>query len=257
VLKLSVCIEMIFRDDDITDRIQKVKDVGCPAFEFWGWRNKDMDAIKAKADECGLAIAASVVEAGKPLVDDSTTADWVQGARESIDMAAKYGIPTLIVTVGQEIDEQPRIQQHNAILAGLKEAAPYAEDKGITLVLEPLNILVDHKGYFLWSSHEGVEIVAEVDSPRIKLLYDIYHQQIMEGNLIDNITRAIDHIGHFHVADVPGRNEPGTGEINYANVFAKIDELGYEAYVGLEYRPTGCHAEGVKAALCAAGIETT
>jgi len=245
---------MIFRQDDILDRIQKVKDVGCPAFEFWGWRNKDLDAVRAKADECGLPIAASCVEADCALVDDASTAKWVQGARESIDVAVKYNIPTLIVTTGQEIEEQPRIQQHDAIIKGLQGAAPYAEDKGITLVLEPLNILVDHKGYFLWSSHEGLEIIHEVDSPRVKLLYDIYHQQIMEGNLIDNITRSIDHIGHFHVGDVPGRHEPGTGEINYANVFAAIDRLGYDAYLGLEYSPTGDPAEAAKAALRAAGL---
>jgi len=255
VLKLSACIEMIFRnEDDFLTRIQKVADVGLPAFEFWGWRQKDLPAIKAKADECGLAIAASVVEAPAPLVNPGTTAQWVEGARESLEAAQSVGIPTLIVTTGQEIEGLGRAVQHDAIIEGLKAAAPLAEQAGITLVLEPLNILVNHKGYFLWSSQEGLEIVDDVGSPNVKLLYDIYHQQIMEGNLIDNITAGIEHIGHFHVADVPGRHEPGTGEINYENVFARIDELGYQGYVGLEYAPTGDHTEGVKAAMAAAGL---
>ena len=113
-----------------------------------------------------------------------------------------------------------------------------AEEAEVTLVLEPLNILVDHPGYFLTSSREGFEIVEQVDSSAVKLLYDIYHQQITEGSLIATITSHIELIGHFHAADVPGRHEPGSGEINYANVLAAVDEAGYEGFIGLEYAPT-------------------
>ncbi len=135
------------------------------------------------------------------------------------------------------------------MVACLKTAAPLAEEAGVTLVLEPLNILVDHPGYFLTSSREGFEIVEQVGSPAVKLLYDIYHQQVTEGNLIATITSHIDLIGHFHAADVPGRHEPGTGEINYANVLAAIDEAGYEGFIGLEYAPTVATAESLQAVL--------
>jgi hydroxypyruvate isomerase len=106
------------------------------------------------------------------------------------------------------------------------------------VVVEPLNVLVDHPGYYLTASAEGFEILDEVGSQAVKLLFDIYHQQITEGNLLANIVPHIKQIGHFHVADVPGRHEPGTGEINYANVFHAIDKAGYEGFVGLEYWPT-------------------
>jgi len=114
------------------------------------------------------------------------------------------------------------------------------------LVIEPLNVLVDHPGYYLTTSAEGFEILDEVDSPNVKLLYDIYHQQVTEGNLIATITSHIAQIAHFHVADVPGRHEPGTGEINWVNVLRAIDEAGYAGYVGLEYMPTGATVESLE-----------
>lgn len=244
-LKFSVCIEMLFNDLDILDRPAAVGKSGMSAFEFWGWKGKDVEAIKAKADEAGVTLAVFCVVADGALVNPEQTDVWVAGAKESVDLAKKVGVKTLITTVGQEIESLPREAQHASIVKGLKAIAPYAEQQGITIVVEPLNILVDHKGYYLDTSDEGFEILDEVGSPNIKLLFDIYHQQITEGNLIDRITAGIDKIGHFHVADVPGRHEPGTGEINYRNVFAKIAELGYEGYVGLEFTTTTTAAEAM------------
>ena len=117
---------------------------------------------------------------------------------------------------------------------------------GVTLVLEPLNVLHDHRGYYLWSSYEGFGIIEEVGSPAVKLLYDVYHQQISEGNLISNIKNNAHLIGHVHIADVPGRHQPGTGEINYKNVFAALDSAGYEGYTGMEFSPVGTSADAVK-----------
>ncbi|MBU0609685.1 MAG: TIM barrel protein [Armatimonadetes bacterium] len=252
-LKLSVCIEMLFNQLDILDRPAAVAEVGLPALEFWGWKNKDVDAIKARADAAGVKIAGFCVVADAPLVNPETTTTWVEGAKESILEARRVGVPTLIATTGQEM-EIPRQAQHDAVVAGLKAVAPFAEEQGITLVLEPLNVLTDHKGYFLVTSDEGFEIIGEVASPRVKLLFDIYHQQISEGNLIVRITSNIDKIGHFHVADVPGRFEPGTGEINYTNVFARMAELDYAGYVGLEFRPSTDPATALKQVKAIAGV---
>ena len=141
------------------------------------------------------------------------------------------------MTVGQQLAGVGREQQHAAIVNALRGLAPRAQQHGVTIVVEPLNILINHKGYFLSTSEESFQIIDEVGSPAIKVLFDVYHQQITEGNLINNITTFFDKIGHFHIADNPGRNEPGTGEINYANVLRTIDDLGYSGYIGLEYRP--------------------
>jgi len=245
-VKLSACIEMIFGNTpEFVDRIDKAAECGLPGFEFWRWGGKDMEAIKARAEAKGIALAAFCCDSTGTLVDPSNTAAWVEGARQSVAKAVEMGCPTLIATTGNEMDI-PREQQHASIVAGLKGIAPVAEDAGITIVLEPLNILVDHAGYYLDTSKEAFEILREVDSPRVRLLFDIYHQQITEGNLIQNITRNIDLIGHFHMADVPGRHEPTTGEINYKNVFAAIAATDYSGFVGMEFAPTGCHTTAVE-----------
>jgi len=237
-IKFSVCIEMIFSDLPLVERIGAVAEAGYAAVEFWGWRGKDIEAIAERIEQEGLTLAGFCAESSSDLCDPEVTKDWVQQAGDSIDQANKLGVPVLIVTTGNELANIPRQQQHQAIVEGLTAIAPYAEEKNISLCLEPLNVLVDHAGYYLVSSDEGFEIIDEVNSPNVKLLYDIYHQQITEGNLIATITANVGRIGHFHVADVPGRYEPGTGEINYGNVFACIAESNYGGYVGLEFKPS-------------------
>ncbi|MGE3269293.1 MAG: hydroxypyruvate isomerase family protein, partial [Chloroflexota bacterium] len=128
----------------------------------------------------------------------------------------------------------------------LTKAAPLCEDAGVVLVTEGLNSL-QTPGFFLDNSTLGFELVDEVGSPAVKFQYDIYHMQIMEGNLIDTIKANIGKIAHIQVADVPGRHEPGTGEINYPNVFKAIDESGYQGYVALEYAPSGDTQAGLDA----------
>jgi len=237
MLRFSVCIETIFRELPFLDRIDAVAETGYPAFEFWGWRRKDLDGILERKRRHGLEVAIFSVDHKGRLVDYSTRNEFIAGLKESLKIAHRLECSTLLVTVGKEITGVPRKRQHESIVKCLREAARLTEKAGVTLALEPLNVLVDHKGYYLYSSREGFEIINEVNSPNVKLLYDIYHQQIMEGNLIDTITRNIDHIAHFHVADVPGRHEPGTGEINYVNVFRSIENAGYDGYVGLEFKP--------------------
>jgi hydroxypyruvate isomerase len=253
-LKFSVCIEMLYRELEFIDRLPAVAAAGYPAVEFWGWKNKPMDAIKARADECGVQIAGFLVECDRVLLNPDTGDEWVAEARASVAEAARLGVGTLIVTTGQADPELSREVQHQAIVRHLKSLAPYAEDQGVTLVLEPLNILVNHQGYYLSTSDEGFEIVDEVGSPRIKLLFDIYHQQVTEGNLLDRIGARIGDIGHLHVADVPGRHEPGTGEINYANIFPRLLEMGYQGYVGLEFTATGTADEALAQVRQIAGL---
>ena len=120
------------------------------------------------------------------------------------------------------------------------------ETAGRTLVIEPLNELVDHAGYYLIRSDEAFEIVEEVGSSNVKVVFDIYHQQISEGHLIRNIIQNIDKIGHFHAAGNPGRNELTRGEIHYPQVFEAIQSTNYEGYVGLEYWPVEPALEGLK-----------
>ncbi|HEY3396078.1 MAG TPA: TIM barrel protein [Armatimonadota bacterium] len=248
MIKLSGCLEMLFGEEEhFVDRIPAAAHAGLDAFEFWGYSSKDLPAVAAAAQKAKLPLAGMVLESSVGMLDLHRADEWAADAEKAFAAAQSVNCSTLICTTGW--GDQSNLDRgwgHASIVGCLRTAAPLAEAAGITLVLEPLNILVDHPGYFLVSSLEGFAIVEEVNSPAVKLLYDIYHQQVSEGNLIANITSHIDQIGHFHAADVPGRMEPGLGEINWANVLNAINESGYDKYVGLEYKPSVPTPESLK-----------
>ena len=244
---ISVCVEMVFDDEPFHERVPRAAAAGADAVEFWGWRDKDLDALRAAADEADVPVAA--FGAGGTLTDPDQADEAVETIRESIETAGDLGCPTLIATTGPDVDGLDRETQYENVVEVLSTVAPDAEEAGVTLALEPLNTAVDHSGYYLTSSAEGFDIVDDVDSPGVRLLYDVYHQQITEGNVIQTVTENVDRIGHVHVADVPGRHEPGTGELNYANVFSALDDAGYDGYVGCEFRPTGDSESAMDAVL--------
>ena len=237
MVRLSVCVEMVYDDDPFEARSRRAGEAGVEAVEFWDWRGKDLDAVETAADEAGVDVVGCT--AGGTLTDPDGADDAVETIRESIDVASERGIPTLIATTGPDQEGLDRETQHASVVDVLSRVAPDAEEAGVTIALEPLNTAVDHPGYFLTTSDEGFAIVDEVGSPNVALLYDVYHQQVTEGNVIQTVTENVDAIGHVHVADVPGRHEPGTGELDYANVFDALDDAGYEGYVGCEFSPTG------------------
>jgi len=245
MIRLSPCAEIIFTHLKFPERIDEFARLGFKAFEFWGWRNKNIDEILRKKEEKNLEISAMCVDPQPPIVDHNKKGEFIEALENSILIAKKLGVKNLIITTGNELESIPREVQHESIVECLKEAAPILEENRITGVLEPLNILVNHKGYYLSTSLEGFEIIRKVGSENVKLLYDIYHQQITEGNLIQNITENISLIGHFHSADVPGRHELGTGEINYRKVVEAIKKTGYSRYFGLEFIPLGSSEEAL------------
>lgn len=248
-IRFSVCIDMIMTEIPFIERMERIKQIGYTAFEFWEWKSKDVDAIIRKKNELGLEVATIMGAGWKQMNTEEARKAFVSEIQSSIAAAKRLGSKTLIVTTGLEDKRIPRAEQHANYVAALKAAAPYAEASQVTLVLEPLNTKVDHPSYYLQTAKEGFEILDEVASPAVKMLFDIYHHQIMEGNLIDDIAKNIAKIAHFHVADVPGRHEPGTGEINYANVFRAIAASGYKGFVGLEYKPSRSAEETLKAVL--------
>lgn len=248
-IKLSVCIDMILTEVPFLERMDRIKKLGYPAFEFWEWKNKDVEAILRKKNELGLEIATIMGSGWKHMNSEEARKIFVSEIQASLVTAKRLAVKTLIVTTGFEDKRIPRAEQHANYVAALKAAAPLAEQAQVTLVLEPLNIKVDHPGYYLQTAKEGFEMIDEVGSPALKMLFDIYHHQIMEGNVIADITKNIAQIAHFHVADVPGRHEPGSGEINYSNVFRAIAATGYQGFVGLEYKPSRAADETLREVL--------
>ncbi len=237
-VRLSVCIDMILTEVPFLERMDRIKKLGYSAFEFWEWKNKDVAAILRKKNELGLEIATIMGSGWKHMNSEEARKTFVSEIQASLVTAKRLGVKTLIVTTGFEDKRIPRAEQHANYVAAFKAAAPFAEQAQVTLVLEPLNTKVDHPGYYLQTAKEGFEMLDEVGSPALKMLFDIYHHQIMEGNVIADITKNIAKIAHFHIADVPGRHEPGSGEINYSNVFRAISATGYQGFVGLEYKPS-------------------
>lgn len=204
------------------DCIDYVADHGFDTVEFATWFDKDRDALEARLEENGMSIAAmaAIQETGmsqdfKRAITNPDERETVIGDIEkSIEVAERFGCPNLIVLVGPELDT-PHEEQFDSVVTCLQKVAPTTEAAEISLVIEPLNEPVDCPGFFLKQSQTGYEIIREVDSPAIKLLFDIYYQQVSEGNILANVTDHLDEIAYIHVADVPGRHEPGTGELHY------------------------------------------
>lgn len=167
----------------------------------------------------------------------------VANVRESIRIAQDLGCPSLIALAG-DIDES-KDSQKDILIDNLRRVADLAVAGNVAINLEALNSQVDHKGYYLDTSGVGFEIIKKVECERVRLLYDIYHMQIMEGNIIESVTRNIDLIGHFHSAGVPGRHEHYLGENDYPNILKAIDITGYDRFFGLEYWPTYEHHQSL------------
>jgi hydroxypyruvate isomerase len=234
-LRFSVCIETMFTEMPFEQRLEYVADMGFSAFEFWTRQGKDMNIALALKLALRLEVGA-FVGSSAALVDPAQHDQFLSDISRAAALAVDLSCPNLIVTSGAALAGVTRDEQRRNIVAALRAAAPTAADADVCLVLEPLN-QTDHPGTFLSSSDEGFAIVREVNSPNVKLCFDVYHQQISEGNLTARIVDNLDLIGHIQVADVPGRHEPGTGEINYEHIFGVLRERGYRGFVGLEYTP--------------------
>ena len=191
--------------------------------------------MKKALDDTGVELLSMCTTEFR-LTDPKYRTAWLDGLKESCAAANRLGVKRLITQVGQDTGA-PRAEQHAAIVETLKLAKPILEKSGVTIMIEPLNTYFNHPGYYLWSAVEGFEIVREVDSPYVKVVYDIYHQQIMEGNIIPNITNNLDCIAHLHAAGHPGRHEMQNGESDYKVIFAAVDKAGYTGACGLEYSP--------------------
>lgn len=253
-MKFSCCIEMIYTQYPFLERFQKAKEAGFDYVEFWDWSDKDIDAIERTIKETGMPVATFQGSIRGVMVDKNDKDIYIEDMKKSILTAARLGAKAIFCmsdimqedrSVKPHTYDIPADEMRENTIAVLKVLAPIAEAAGITLVLEPLNTLVDHAGYSLYSTLEGAAIVEAVASPNVRLLYDAYHMQIMEGNIIDTIRKNHQHFGHFHIADVPGRNQPGTGELNYENILKALKETGYKGIVGFEFAPTGKSDEEV------------
>lgn len=245
-MKYSCCIDMMFANYDFYDRFSEVKKSGIDAVEFWKWSNKDIGRVKEELSKNSLSLSifnidcrdeALSYDLSRGILNSGRKDELISAFHESIEAYRSFDANGMIVLIGETRDDISREKQDENILECLLAIKPYAEKENINLFVEPLNA-TDRKNYYMPYSQPLFEILEKVNSKNVKMLFDIYHQQMTEGHLIESIDRQINRIGHFHVADCPGRHEPGTGEINYPNVISHISTLPYDGYIGLEYRAT-------------------
>lgn len=250
--KFAVNIEMWWTKLDFLDRIRAAADFGFPAIEFWPWRKRDIDAVARLTSELGLAVAQFTAWPFEPGMNDPKNHDAVLKEIEaSCQVANKLNCKKMTVVGGNDQPGMTQDEMHANIIKALKRAAPIAERYDVMLILESMNVRVDHKGHCLYGSAPAIRICREVDSSHVKINWDLYHMQISEGDLCGHLKEGFDQIGYLQLADHPGRNEPGTGEVHYNRVLRQAYELGYRGYVGLECVPKTTELAAAKAVAAA------
>lgn len=252
----SACIEPMYSEIPFLDRFQAAKDDGFEFVEFWSWTDKDLDAVKAAAEKANIGISGFNGDADYSLIDPTHKEKYLDFLRKSVAAAQKIGAKSVTIHSNALGDGGIVVNHYTELSDTVKlcsmydmllECAKIAEESGIAMNLEPLNITTDHVGNYLATTRMAAEMTRLIGSPMLKVLYDVYHMQLNEGSLCDNIKAYADQLGHIHVADAPGRHEPGTGEINYTRVFKALEDCGYTGRVGFELFPETTTKNAVKA----------
>lgn len=239
--RFAVNCEMWWTKWPFLERIRKTAELGFPAIEFWPLTGKDLDTIAALTQELGLEVAQFTAWGFKPgLNEPRNHPAFVEAIREACVAAKKLRCRKACVVAGDDVPGMTQEEMHQHVISALKSVAKIVEDHDLMLILEPMNIRVDHKGHCLYGSAPAIRICQEVGSSHVKINWDLYHMQITEGDLCGHLREgfAAGQVGYLQLADHPGRHEPGTGEIHYNRVLKEAYELGYRDFVGLECRPT-------------------
>ena len=244
--KLSVMLWTVFTDLPFEERLEKIAEAGYQNVELVGeykkWTPAEFQRANAQRKELGITFdctAGLKHGVSNPADREALLAEL----RQELPIMEQLECPALILLSGNRVAGMPREAQHQSCIETLKAAAAAVEGKSING--EPLRLLVEtidpeeNPQYFLTGVTEALEIVQAVGHPQVQLLYDFYHEQIAAGNLIEKLEKSIAHLGLVHIADVPGRHEPGTGEINYENIFRKLTEIGYTRVAAMEFHPSG------------------
>ena len=236
-MRFSCCIDMMFSYCDFYDRLDEVKKYGIDSIEFWRWSNKNIDKII----ESNLGVAIFNLDSSnetlsqdllRGILNAGRVDEFLSALRESIPLYKRLNAGSMLVLIG----EHAEYNEEN-VLKCLNAAKPILEEHDVTLAVEPLNN-IDRVGYSMPYATPVFKTLRKVNSPNVKMLYDIYHQNMMGDFDLEEIKENIDLIAHFHVEAAPGRHEPGTGKVDYVSIIREISKLPYDGYVGLEYRAT-------------------
>lgn len=248
--KISIMLWTVFQKLPFEERLEKVSQAGYHAVElvreFEHWSDSDYARINRTKHRLGIIFdttAGLSYGVGNP----QERAAFLKDLGGMLTVCDKLECHRLIVMSGNVVPGMARAEQHQSCIEGLKRAAEMVEGKNITLLVENIDP-EENPRYFLTSVAEGFEIIRAVNHPQVRFLYDFYHEQISEGNLIEKMEKNINLVGLFHIADVPHRHQPGTGEISYNNIYKKMVELKYDRYIAMEFMPVGDPVQILRAA---------
>lgn len=262
MFKKSVHIDLFYQELSFEDRFKAAKRDGFDAIElYWGWEGRDLEEIRRLADENDLEVSAISADLPKDsmisMCDPLQKEEYLESVKRSIEASKILG-NKVIIAHAAAIDNKPPynaltltgeysyVRKLCAMFDILKTIAVWGEEEGFVFALEPLSEIA-HSGYFLKDSVMCAEIVEAINSPAVKMLYDAYHAYLEEGKLCDTISKYVKNFGLFHVADAPGRHEPGTGDVNWKHVLNHLNNEGYEGYVSFELYPESTSEKAVKA----------
>ncbi len=230
------------------EKLEVAAAAGCQSVELVGehagWPDTEAERIKklARSMHLGMDTIIATPDWGKrpvSMVVPEQRDAFLADVRNAITWAKKLEIGQIILMSGNEVAGKSREEQYACLLEGTQRAGDLAAKADLTLIVEPLNNKVNHKGFFLTTCVEGLKLIRQVDNPHVKLLFDLYHEQVQIGNVTRTAIEAMPNVAVYHVADNPGRNDPGTGEMNYENIYRAIKKTGYSGYVTMEYLPLG------------------
>ena len=244
-MQCAVCLEMLYGDLAFDEKVRRAAEHGFCGFEFWGWRDKNLPDLSQVLSETGSRITNfSGHRRGSPVsVEDRHI--FLRDVADAAQTAVELSCPTLMI-LSNELGEGGRVvdafshlpagEKHANMVQSLKRALDLIP-REITAVIEPLNTVLDHPGNYLSGMEEAVNIVAEVGDPRLQILADFYHLEMMGERTQEVVSRYGESIGYVHIADVPGRHEPGTGTIDWKAALRALRDSGYDGTVGFEYEP--------------------
>lgn len=250
-MRYSLCIENFYKNLLFEDKFAAAKRDGFEYCEFWTWKNRNWQGIKKAVANSEVQIAAFSGDDAFSLINPDESGAYIDFLKQSIEKSKDLDCRYLVIhsdafdadgnakDIGKALSYEAKLTNMFNVL---KSIAPFAEKEDITLVLEPLNTRIGqpraHENYFLEYPEPAFELTRQVGSHNIKVLYDIYHMQLMTGNIINTLENNIDQLGYIHLADVPGSHEPGTGELNFQNILKMLDSMGYTGFIGFELLPS-------------------
>lgn len=254
-IDISMDLETIYPGLDIVSKLQNVAQAGFTGVEFWSWDDKDLPRIESVCDDLGIRITAFSGTKSYSPCDRETTPEYVDWIKRSVEAAQSVDCGSLILFPNhftpQGCADFRDKYSHEEMIANithtLTKIAPILEDAGVTGLFEPLANVGADAGMSVTDTSVGAGIVRAVNSPRVKLLCDVFHMQLMHGNLLNNLADNLDVVTYIHLADVPARHEPGTGEVNFDFLAQGIKDHGFAGTVAFEYFPAGDTTESFSA----------